>query len=160
MQGQYSFNPLTGKTMTELFQFAAVLSACFFTAIAIYVSLGEHPARMECGSEVAATVFGPSYRRASKIQAGLALAATISGVVLWLKGAGFMWFIGALFIFTVVPFTLIVIMPINSRLLDPGLDKKAGTTQRLLQEWGRLHAVRSLLGLVSSLIFLILVIWR
>ena len=80
--------------MTELFEFAAVLSACFFTAIAIYVNLGEHPARMECGTEVAATVFGPSYKRASKIQAGLASAATVSGVILWLTGAGSMWLIG------------------------------------------------------------------
>ena len=144
--------------MTELFEFTAVLSALFFTAIAIYVNLGEHPARMECGHEVAATVFGPSYKRASKIQVGLVAVATISGVVLWLMGAGFMWLIGTLFIFAAVPFTLIVIMPINKELLDPGLDKKAGKTQELLQKWGRLHAVRSLLGLVSSLIFLSLVI--
>ena len=144
--------------MTELFQFAAVLSALFFTAIAIYVNLGEHPARMECGHEVAATVFGPSYKRASKIQVGLVSAATISGVVLWLMGAGFMWLVGALFIFSAVPFTLVVMMPINKELLDPGLDKKAGKTQELLHKWGRLHTVRSLLGLVSSLIFLSLVI--
>jgi hypothetical protein len=62
--------------MTELFQFTAVLSALFFAAIAIYINLGEHPARMECGREVAATVFGPSYKRASKIQVGLIAAAT------------------------------------------------------------------------------------
>jgi hypothetical protein len=146
--------------MTELFQFTAVLSALFFTAIAIYINLGEHPARMECGREVAATVFGPSYKRASKIQVGLVAAATISGVVLWLMGAGFMWLTGALFIFAAVPFTLIVIMPINKELLDPGLDKKAGRTQELLEKWGRLHAVRSLSGLISSLIFLSLVIRR
>ncbi len=144
--------------MTELFQFAAVLSALFFTAIAIYVNLGEHPARMECGQEVAATVFGPSYKRASKIQVGLVSAATISGVVLWMMGAGFMWLIGALFIFAAVPFTLVVMMPINKELLDPRLDKKAEKTQELLHKWGRLHTVRSLLGLVSSLIFLSLVI--
>ncbi len=144
--------------MTELFEFAAVLSALFFTAIAIYVNLGEHPARMECGHEVAATVFGPSYKRASKIQVGLVAAATISGVVLWLMDAGFMWLVGALFIFSAVPFTLVVMMPINKELLDPGLDKKAGKTRELLHKWGRLHSVRSLLGLVSSLIFLSLVI--
>src|SRR5208337_5574270 len=106
--------------MTELFQFTAVLSALFFTAIAIYVNLGEHPARMECGHEVAATVFGPSYKRASKIQVGLVSAATISGVALWMMGAGFMWLIGALFIFAAVPFTLVVMMAINKELLAPG----------------------------------------
>ena len=81
---------------------------------------------MECGHEVAATVFGPSYKRASKIQVGLVSAATISGVVLWMMGAGFMWLIGALFIFSAVPFTLVVMMPINKELLDSRLDKKAG----------------------------------
>jgi hypothetical protein len=47
-----------------VFQFIAVLAATLFTGAAIYISLAEHPARMECGTAVAATVFGPSYRRA------------------------------------------------------------------------------------------------
>ena len=36
---------------------------------AVYITLVEHPARMECGTEVAATEFRPSYRREAVLQA-------------------------------------------------------------------------------------------
>ena len=62
------------------FQFVAILAATLFSGAAIYINLAEHPARMECGTELAATVFGPSYRRAAVMQIILALAATIAGM--------------------------------------------------------------------------------
>jgi hypothetical protein len=65
------------------FQFVAILSATLFTGAAIYISLAEHPARMECGTELAATVFGPSYRRAAVLQVILTLTATIAGLGAW-----------------------------------------------------------------------------
>ena len=40
---------------------------------------------------------------------------------------------------TIVPFTLIVILPTNARLLDPALDAPRGRGARTLQRWGRLH---------------------
>ncbi|HWP91979.1 MAG TPA: hypothetical protein VNN20_07270 [Thermodesulfobacteriota bacterium] len=48
-----------------MFQFLAVLTAVLFTGAAIYINLVEHPARMECETELATTVFGPSYKRAA-----------------------------------------------------------------------------------------------
>lgn len=113
---------------------------------------------MECGTALAATVFGPSYRRAAKMQAILALVATIAGIVSWLMGGGPMWLIGALCIFAVVPFTFVAIMPNNKKLRDPALDRTAVATRELLHTWGKLHAVRSILSLVASLIFLALII--
>ena len=89
---------------------------------------------MECGTEVAATVFGPSYRRAAVMQIILALAATIAGISAWFLGAPRRWFVGAVLIFAVIPFTLIVIMPTNKKLLDPGLDRTSEETHRLLQD--------------------------
>ena len=65
------------------FQFVAVLAALLFSGAAIYINLAEHPARMECGTQLAATVFGPSYRRAAVMQIILALAATIAGISAW-----------------------------------------------------------------------------
>ncbi|HMJ61081.1 MAG TPA: anthrone oxygenase family protein [Bryobacteraceae bacterium] len=108
--------------------------------------------------ELAATVFGPSYRRAAVMQAVLALAATAGGAGAWLAGGPIAWLGGALLIFAVVPFTLIAIRPTNNRLLDPALDRNSGSALRLLRLWGRLHAVRSILGLAASVTFLLLVI--
>ena len=94
---------------------------------------------MECGHEVAATVFGPSYKRASKIQVGLVSAATISGVVLWLMERRlYVACRGFISFFRLCRLPLFVMMPINKELLDPGLDKKAGKTRELLYKWGQL----------------------
>ena len=144
--------------MMEIFQFLTVLTAVLFTGAAVYINLVEHPARMECGTELAATVFGPSYKRAARMQVILALTATAAGILVWLTGGGIMWLIGALCIFSVIPFTLVVIMPTNKKLLDPALDRSSAVARDLLQSWGRLHAVRSILSLLASLIFLLLLI--
>ncbi|MDH3444835.1 MAG: DUF1772 domain-containing protein [Deltaproteobacteria bacterium] len=140
------------------FQFLATLTANLFTGAAIYINLAEHPARMECGTKLAATVFGPSYKRAAKMQVILALLATGAGAVSWWLGGELMWLIGTLIIFAVVPFTLIAIGPTNKKLLDPGLDPDAESTRILLKNWGKLHAVRSILSLAASIIFLALVV--
>lgn len=58
--------------MREIAEFVAVLSCSLFAGAAIYINLVEHPARMECGVEIAATEFPPSYRRAMVMQATLA----------------------------------------------------------------------------------------
>jgi uncharacterized membrane protein len=137
-----------------LLRFLAVLATILFTGAAIYINVAEHPARMECGTTVAITVFGPSYRRAAVMQVILALVATISSIAAWFLGAGVSWLAGGLLIFAVVPFTLIVIMPTNKKLLDPATDRTSDAVHRLLQHWGRLHAVRSILGLASSILLL------
>ena len=142
------------------FQFVAILAATLFSGAAIYINLAEHPARMECGTQLAATVFGPSYRRAAVMQIIFALAAAIGGISAWFLGAPRLWFVGAVLIFAVIPFTLIVIMPTNKKLLDPALDRTSEVTHQLLLDWGKLHAVRSILALGASVVFLSAVIWR
>jgi Domain of unknown function (DUF1772) len=89
---------------------------------------------MECGTELAASVFGPSYRRAAVMQAILALAATISGIGrAWLTDNRLAWLAGALLIFTVVPWTLITMRPLNNRLLDPALGRTSEAARGLLR---------------------------
>jgi hypothetical protein len=142
------------KVVMLIFQFIAVLATTLFAGAAIYINIAEHPARMECGTLLAATVFGPSYRRAAVMQALLALIATVAAVGAWFTGAAAVWLIGAVLIFAVVPFTVLVIGPTNKKLLDPAVDRSSDTVHRLLQRWGRLHAMRSALALASSIVLL------
>jgi hypothetical protein len=144
--------------MSEAFQFVAILSCTLFAGAALYINLAEHPARMQCGTELAATVFGPSYHRAAAMQVPLALAATVSALGSWWLNGSILWIAGALLIFAVVPFTLIVILPTNKRLLTTGIDRTARDTQLLLVRWGRLHALRTIASLSASVIFLIAVL--
>lgn len=146
--------------MRQIAEFVAVLACSLFTGAAIYISLVEHPARMECGVELAATEFAPSYRRATIMQATCAALGLLSSITAWLGGATFWWLVAGVLLGLVIPFTLIVILPTNKRLLSPTLDKRSVEAGRLLACWGKLHAVRSVLSGTALPLFLYLVIFR
>src|SRR6266568_3096759 len=103
--------------MLRACEFLATLSCALFAGAAIYVNLVEHPARMGCGTKLAATVWAPSYARATVMQASLAIVSLLSGVAAWLLGGGTLWVVGAVLIGLVVPFTFVAIMPTNSSSL-------------------------------------------
>jgi hypothetical protein len=139
--------------MPELLELIAVLTATLFAGAAIYITVAEHPARLSCATEIAATQWAPSYKRATMMQAPLAIVAMAAGLSRGASGGG-LWFAGAALIGAVVPFTLLVIAPTNRRLLDPARDRRSPETRALLETWGRLHAVRTALSLVSSVLFI------
>jgi len=145
--------------MITTFQFIATLSTTFFAGASIYINFVEHPARMGCDTKTAVTVWAPSYKRATVMQASLAILGFLSGIVVWLLGAGVMWPVGAVLIGLVVPFTFIVIMPTNHLLLTPGRDLASSETRALLVKWGKLHAVRSVLSFAASVVYIGLVVY-
>jgi len=124
---------------------AATVSTAAFTAWALYVSLVEHPARVESGAASGRAQFRGSYRRAAPWQASFAAIALVTGVIgALLTGRG-LWLVGAAALGAAIPLTLIVIKPVNTRLLstEPLSDAE---TLALLHRWGRLHAIRTCLG--------------
>jgi hypothetical protein len=132
----------------------ATLTSSLFAGAAVYINLVEHPARLSCGTEIAARQWAPSYQRATVMQVSLAVVATLAGLARWLGGGGPWWLAGALIIASVMPFTVLVIFPTNHRLLEPGRDNGSEETRRLLVAWGRLHAVRSGLSLAAAIVYL------
>ncbi len=124
----------------------ATVAAGLFAGAAMYVTIAEHPARLECGQALAIRQFGPSYRRAAVMQGGLAAVGLLASVIAWYQGYGTGWLVCGLSLGALIPFTLVVIMPTNRRLLDPGLDSGSREARELLRGWGRLHAVRTLVG--------------
>ncbi len=139
--------------MISVLQYLAAFTATLFAGASVYISLVEHPARMGLETRAAATQWAPSYRRATWMQAPLAVVSCLAGVLAWLSGGGLTWLLASLPIGAVVPFTLVVIMPTNQELLAPGRDPGSAETRRLLLRWGKLHAVRTVLSLVSSLLY-------
>ncbi len=132
---------------------SATVTAGLFSGAAIYVNLVEHPARMQCGTDLAIKEFAPSYRRATVMQVSLAVVGLLMAMAAWLKGGLIWWLVGGVILVAAVPFTLLFILPTNHKLLDPSLDKDSELASRLLVRWGRLHAIRSILSLISFLIF-------
>jgi hypothetical protein len=141
--------------MTDVVTLVAVLACTLFAGAAIYINLVEHPARLSCGTEIAARQWAPSYKRATAMQASLAIVAGIAGLVRWLQSGYILWLCGAVAILAVVPVTLLVIFPTNKRLLEPGRNLASDETRALLVAWGRLHAIRSVLSLVGSTLFIL-----
>ncbi len=131
----------------------ATVAAGLFAGAAVYVTAVEHPARVECGQTLAIKEFGPSYRRGAVMQGGLAVVGLLAGLGAWYQGSGVGWLVGGVLLGALVPFTLIVIMPTNRRLLDPRLDGSSGEARELLVRWGRLHAVRTVVGVAVFVAF-------
>jgi Domain of unknown function (DUF1772) len=136
------------------FALIATLCAGLFAGAAVYITLVEHPARVECGSAFAVREFAPSYRRAAVMQGALAVLGSLSAVGASLAGLGWSWVVAGALLGAVVPFTLFVIFPTNEKLLAPSLDAGSQAAVDLLTRWGRLHAVRSGLGVLALLVML------
>jgi hypothetical protein len=138
------------------FALVATLCAGLFAGAALYITFVEHPARISCGTALALREFAPSYRRATIMQAALAIVGLLSALEAWTRTWAPDLLVGGLALGIVVPFTLVVIAPTNRRLLAAELDPESAEAAQLLQRWGRLHAVRSVL---SGVAFLILILY-
>jgi hypothetical protein len=140
--------------MLSASQFLATLCAGLFAGAALYINVAEHPARMVLvDTRAAATQWALSYRRATFMQVPLALISLAGGTAAWLLGANVWWLVAGLLIGAVVPFTFLAIMPTNHELLAAGRDLASVETRRLLERWNRLHAVRSALSLIATVLF-------
>lgn len=77
----------------------ALTTAAAFTGAAIYVTVAEQPARLELESSAALSQWKPSYSRGFALQASLALAAALFGLLAWWLSRDWSWLIGAALIF-------------------------------------------------------------
>jgi len=129
-----------------------------FFGAAAYISLVQHPAAIETGSEFAVRFFAPMYRRASIMQASLAIVGSIASIVAYLLGAGRAWLLSAILMGSVVPFTLLVVEPLNDQIkvLDPSAERAV----ELLMKWGRLHWVRTIISGLSFAVCLVALVRR
>ena len=137
-------------------KFLAVLTASVFAGAALYINIVEHPARMSLDTRSAAMEWAPSYARATWMQAPLAILSLLTGLGSWLMGGGIGWAVGALLVGAVVPFTFLGIMPTNKALLAAGRDLASEETRALLMRWARLHAVRTVLSLAATVLYIYL----
>jgi Domain of unknown function (DUF1772) len=142
-------------SVLEILQFLATFCAAIFAGAALYINLVEHPARLSLDTPAAVAQWTPSYQRAILMQAPLAVVASLAALGAWLLGGGVAWLAAGIVIGSVVPFTLFGIMPTNHKLLVPARDRASPETRKLLQKWGRLHGVRSVLSLLATVLMLL-----
>ncbi|HEY3306644.1 MAG TPA: DUF1772 domain-containing protein [Candidatus Binatia bacterium] len=142
----------------EVAQILATLCCGVFFGAALYISLVQHPAALETGGEFAARFFPPMYARASVMQASLAIMGTIAALGAYLLGAGRAWLFGAVLLASVIPFTFLVIDPVNQQLktIDPSADRAV----ELLIRWDRLHLARTVASGLSFVMCLVGIVRR
>jgi hypothetical protein len=149
----------TGRKMKTMFELLAALASGLFTGAALFLTFVEHPGRMELGPVLGIPSFAAMYKRATRMQPGLAFLSFSGGMAAWLAGANIWWLLGGIIMGALFPYTIILMLPVNLELISPGLDKNSLRAAQLLDKWGNLHKYRTLAGLVAFVIFLLLLKW-
>ena len=137
-----------------LLELIAALCTSLFTGAAIYINVAEQPARLKLDDRSLLVECKPSYKRGFAMQAPLAIIGFLLGLLAWWQTGHWLWIIGALFLIANWPYTLLVIMPTNRKLMATELSSAGRETRKLIEHWAWLHAVRTALGFAATVIFL------
>ena len=85
---------------------------------------------------------------------GIAMGITALGVAACLGTGDWRWLLGAALCLANWPYTLWGIMPTNRALMAADAATAGPSVHAGVRKWGRLHAVRSGLGLAAAAVFL------
>jgi len=133
----------------------ALTIAALFAGAAIYINIAEQPARLQLDDSSLLVEWKLAYRRGYMMQASLAIVGGFFGVVAFFSTFEWRWLLGAGVLLVNWPYTMVVMMPTNRRLMNTPPGAATAETRRMIGRWGLFHAGRSALGPAAALIFLL-----
>jgi len=143
-----------GGSFGMIFGILALGVAAAFTGAAFYISVAEQPARLMLDDRAMLVQWKPAYARGYAMQASLAVLGFLLGAAAWWTTDDLMWLAGAIVLVANWPYTMLIILPVNNRLNAIGPDRAGPESRGLIERWGRLHARRTMLGAMASVLFL------
>jgi hypothetical protein len=126
----------------------ALAIASAFTGAAFYINFAEHPARMGLETDAALKQWHAAYSRGALMQAGLAMLGGIFALAAAIT-ADWRWAIGGVVLAANWPYTLMIIMPLNKRLMAVQAEDSAEAARAMLDRWNLLHAARTAIGALA-----------
>jgi Anthrone oxygenase len=137
----------------SLFGLIALTISAAFTGAAIYINIAEQPARLMMDDAALLREWKPSYKRGFAMQASLAVLGFVFGLLAWTQTGETRFLYGALILVANWPWTLLAIMPTNNKLMAMEPSDNDPQIRVLVRRWGWLHAVRSGLGFLATVLF-------
>jgi hypothetical protein len=132
----------------------ALVFAAAFAGAAFYINFAEHPARLNLDDKNLLKQWKPSYDAGYTMQASLAVVSGALGIITAWMTSDWRWIAGAVLILANWPFTLLGIMPTNHKLKAIAENDAGPSSRAMLETWGRLHSVRTMLATAASAAYL------
>lgn len=134
----------------------STISGGIFAGAAAYISFSDVPALNKSGPNELWRFFPYMYSNAAKMQATLAFVSATTGLIYSYRivdSAPFLskvWLGGALCFIGIIPYTVIVMMPTNKRIIETNktLEDEA-EKKALLNKWTKMHLVRTVFSVVG-----------
>jgi hypothetical protein len=133
----------------------ALTVAAIFTGAAFYVSFAEQAARLTLDDRALLSEWKPAYKRGFAMQAPLVIIGFALGLGAWWLSGRVAFLIGALLLGANFPWTILAIMPANNELMATAPEDAGPHSRALIRKWNVLHSVRTALGSLATLAFLI-----
>lgn len=128
----------------------ALVMAAAFAGAAFYINFAEHPARLKLDDKSLLKQWKPSYDAGYTMQASLAVVSGAFGLITAWMTKDLRWVVGAILVLANWPYTMLGIMPTNHKLKAVAENDAGPASRAMLETWGRLHSVRTVLGTAAT----------
>ncbi len=133
-------------------KFITKMSTSLLAGGSTYCTLVEHPARMDCETRIASAIFPVSSGKSTALHLTLSTIAALGAFFNYSEEPNNKWLALGLLNLSILPFSYVAIGPLTRKLTDPNIDRDSDSVTGLLNIWGSLQMVRTLIALISLVI--------